>query len=198
MVPRVVEALGVGRTYVPALLDLRVSGEVCIGGRRFELDGASAVLGHIWGATNRTTEWAWCHGHDPEHGLLFEGLCVRLGTLPLLTTLGLWIGDEHVDLSHTRHLVRTRSRIDADRWSFTARRRGLRVEGEARLPTEGVASVRYLDPADGQVRACRNSGHSRVSLEVTSRGTSRRFGLDDAAFEIARLGEPGGPVLLSD
>jgi len=198
MVPSLVERLGVGRTYVPALLDLHVSGEVVIGGRRFSLEGAPAVLGHIWGATNRTTEWAWCHGHDAERGLLFEGLSVRLGTLPLLTTLGLWIGDEHIGISHARHLVRTRSRIDGDAWSFSARRRGVRVVGEARLPAQGIASVRYLDPADGQVRACRNSGQSQLRLDVTSGGQTRRFELRDAAFEIARLGEPSGPVLLSD
>jgi hypothetical protein len=199
MVPGLVERLGVGRTYVPALLDLHVSGEVRIGGERLQLDRAPAVLGHIWGASNRTTAWAWCHAHLPDDDVLFEGLSVRLGRLPLLTTLGVWIGDEHIDLSRARHLVRTRSHLSADRWSFEARRRGVTLSGEARLPApDRVAPVRYLDPGDGQIRGCRNSGGARLELTVEQPSGTRRYVIDTAAFEVATLGEPQEAVLLSD
>ncbi len=199
MVPAVVERLGIGRTYVPALLDLHVSGDVRMGDQLLHLDRAPAVLGHIWGASNRTTAWAWCHAHLPDEGVLFEGLSVRLGQLPLLTTVGLWIGEEHIELSRARHLVRTRSHLGPDRWSFEARRRGMTLRGEARLPiSDHVAQVRYLDPGDGRVRGCRNSASSSLDLSLIQPTGTRRFRVEDAAFEIASLGEPQGPVLLSD
>ncbi len=198
MVSATVERLQIGRTYVPALLDLHVSGEVRVGGEHLVLDRAPAVLGHIWGASNRTTGWAWCHAHLPDEELLFEGLAARIGPLPVLTSIGLWIGSEHLDLSRTRQLLRTRSTIAGDRWSFTARRRGLEVRGEARLPSAPVATVRYLDPGDGQVRHCRNSGLAELRLSVRHLGSTRSFQVDGAAFEVAAMGEPTGPVLLSD
>lgn len=199
MVPAAIERLGIGRTYVPAGLDLHVTGEATVGGRTFKLERAPAVLGHIWGAKNRTRQWAWCHARFPEHDVLLEGLSVGLGPLPLLTTLGVWVGQTHIDLSSALQLARTMSQIDGDRWTFRATQRGLTVEGVAELPPSSqVATVRYLDPRDGGVRTCRNSGRSRLSLTVIAPDRTLHLDTTHAAFEVAAIGEPQGAIILSD
>jgi hypothetical protein len=199
MVPRMLETLGVGRTYVPAGFDLHVSGEVWHGQRRWRLERAPAVLGHIWGASNRTRAWAWSHARFPEDDVVLELLTARLGPLPWLTSLGVWIGDEHLDLTRPRHLPRARVQAGDDTLRVVTRTRTARVELTATLPRhEQVATVRYVDPGDGIARTCRNGGASRLELVVHRGGRTRHFVTDHAAFELARVGEPRRAVLLSD
>lgn len=199
MVPRAVERLGVGRTYVPAGLDLTVDGTLHVGGRTFELAGQRAVLGHIWGASNRTRAWGWAHAHIPEGDVLVELLSVRLGPLPPLLSLGVWVGDEHLDLSRSRHLLRGRSRFGPDTLEVEQRSRGRTVRVRCRLPgPEAVATVAYVDPGDGTQRTCRNSGASLLELEIEQEGSIRRFRTATAAFELAHRGPATTPLVLSD
>jgi hypothetical protein len=199
MVPRLLERLGIGRTYVPAGLDLFVTGEVQIGQSRWQLNEAPAVLGHIWGATNRTQSWAWCHAHFADGDVLFEGLSAVLGPLKPLTSIGVWIAGRHIDLSGGLQLARTRSETSQTEWTFDARSGGVRVEGVARLPTASrTAIVRYVDPADGATRQCKNSGLSTLDLRIHENGQVHSFTTGHAAFELASRGEPTGPIALSD
>ncbi len=199
MVPAAMERLGVGRTYVPAGFDLTVSGDVSFGDRRWALDSAPAVLGHIWGASNRTRAWAWGHARFPDHDAILELLVARLGPLPALTSLGLWIGDEHIDLSGLRHLPRATVTWGDDEVVVRTRSRQGRVQVRCRLPADHeVATVHYVDPGDGALRTCRNSGRSTVEVTVERGGSTRRMVTDHAAFELAALGGAERAVLLSD
>ena len=202
MVPAIVEALGVGRTYTVPGFDLRVSGTLTAGDDRWTLTDAPAVLGHIWGATNRTRAWAWLHAHFPSDDVLVECLSAELGPLPPLTSLGIWIGDEHLDLSGARHLMRASTARDdtpgAERFSLTTWTRKARISLTATLPPSPRAVVRYLDPGDGDERQCTNSGRAHVTLTVERGHRTDRFVTDHAAFELARRGAPTAPVLLSD
>mgnify|MGYP000657215866 CR=1 FL=1 len=198
MVPALVEALGVGRTYAVPGLDLQLSGDLWAGDRHWKLDRCRAVLGHIWGASNRTRGWAWCHAHFPGDDVLVECLAARLGPLPTLTSLGVWIGGEHLDLSGARHLLRARTRVGATTLKVRTFTRTARIELCAELPTEPRSVVRYLDPGDGGERTCTNSARGRVELVVTRGDRVDRYLTDHAAFEVAERGRGTAAVLLSD
>jgi len=199
MVPAAVEASGVGRTYAVPGFDLHVSGQLHAAGRTWDLDRVRGVLGHIWGSSNRTRGWAWCHAAFPEDDVLVECLSARLGPLPALTSLGVWIGDEHLDLSGVRHLIRGRATTGTTTFELDTWCRAARIELRAHLPEpRRRAVVRYVDPGVGGERVCVNSGASRVELTVHTGRRSRRWVTDHGAFEVARRGAPTEPVLLSD
>ena len=144
-------------------------------------------------------------GGAPETpALLLEGLdrpspqLEGLGPLPTLTSLGVWIGGEHLDLSGARHLLRARTRVGATTLQVRTFTRSARIELSAELPDEPRSVVRYLDPGDGGERTCTNSARGRVELVVTRGDRVDRFATDHAAFEVAERGPGTAAVLLSD
>lgn len=184
-------ALGIGRTYVPGILDLRIAGTVRHQDAVFEVKSGPGVLGHIWGRRSSLRRWAWahCNAFDRED-LLFEGLSAQIGGLSPLTSLVLLADGHAYRFSGTRDLIRTWSRFGGDQWVFEARRGSRVLTGEIRLAPERAARVAYpRDAADDLV--CTNTRFGDIRLVL--RDPSRRVDVDirsrECAFEIV---EPGG------
>jgi hypothetical protein len=198
-VPRLLPHLGVGRTYVPAIADLRVQGHV-----RFPVDGAHTtwlvqrgmgVLGHLWGRRSRVRAWAWAHCNAfDEEDVVFEGLSARMGPLPL-TSVVLHAHGHTWALSGPRQLVGTHSRWGHDHWVFEGRRGTTTLTGELVLDPSTAATVRY-DTAGGAL-FCTNTrfGTARIVLSDPHRGVTLDLRSREAAFELVGPSPRGRPIL---
>ncbi|MEZ4322962.1 MAG: hypothetical protein R3F61_36185 [Myxococcota bacterium] len=187
--------LGVGRTYSPAVLDLRVQGTVSVGDRTYTVKSGPGVLGHLWGTRSRLQSWAWahCNAFDRED-LVFEGLCAYPGGYGPLTSLVLHADGHAYRFSRTRDLLRTYSRFSTDRWTwvFEAHRDGRVLTGEIALDPTRSATVRY--PGHGRpTMFCTNSrfASARILLRDPRRGLDLDLRSRECAFEIVTPEDPG-------
>lgn len=199
-VPAILTRLGLGRTYEPAILDLRVRGHVVLDGDRVDVAGARGVLGHIFGGRNRVATWAWAHapGFDGHPEVVFEALSARLGRadrpLPPLTTAVLTTRERTWRFSRLRDLVRTRSRFGGDVWHLRAIARDAQLRATMVLPAV-TALAAYTD-ADGRPIWCRNSTLSRITVHLDHGRGTETFHTRHASAEIAARRDPGGRVTL--
>lgn len=202
-VPLWVRFAGLGRTYAPAVLDLRVSGTVTIDGVAQRVEKAPGVFGHLWGAGSRVTRWAWahCNAFDRED-LVFEGLSAEV-PLPwgprALTSLVLHADGHAYKFSRTRDLLRTWSSFGGDgaSWSFEARQDRRVLTGRIRLDPKTAARVRY--PGHGRPDVtCTNTrfGAIRLVLRDPAHGIDLDLRSRECAFELAGPTD-GGPHHLS-
>ncbi len=219
-VPMWVRMAGIGRTYAPAIFDLRVNGTIELGpagrSRTLPIHDSPGVLGHLWGGASRVRSWAWahCNAFDRED-LVFEGLSVMLdtpvGPVGPLTSVVLHADGHAYRFSRTRDLLRTWSRFDlptsvADaprgRWVFEARheRKEHVLTGSITLDPTRSATVRYDGHAQGARSAdvfCTNTrfGSVRIVLRDPRRGVDLDLRSRECAFEIAG-DHAAGPVVL--
>lgn len=197
-VPRILTTLGLGRTYEPAILDLRASGHVQIDGDTVLIRDARGVCGHIFGARNRLQRWSWCHGGGLGHeGVTFELLSAQLSlpglALPPLTSVVLHTPEATWRWSSLRDLVRTRAHFAGSRFSCVSRRGAVELQAHLQVP-ERAALAAYQDP-DGARTWCRNS--TRVELQVHLRqpgAAHRSWSTDRALGELGTRTRPPGPV----
>lgn len=183
-VPRPLGHLGIGRTYVPAIADLRVRGEVRVGNDTWTVERGMGVLGHIWGKSSRVRSWAWAHCNAfYEEGVVFEGLSARLGPVPL-TSVMLHVHGHTYGFSRLRNLVRTRTSTSGPRWTFEASLGSTLLTGELVLDPSTAATVRY-DTAQGPL-FCTNSRFAdiRIVLHDPRRGLDIDVRSREAAFEV--------------
>ncbi|MCA9567250.1 MAG: hypothetical protein KC656_05385 [Myxococcales bacterium] len=184
-VPRLRPALGLGRTYHPGILDLRVQGHVTFGGETWQVSRGMGVLGHLWGRHSRVHRWSWAHCNAfHEDGILFEGLAADVGCLTL-TSLVLHVQGHTYGFSRPRDLARTWSHTSDGLWSFQAERDGATLVGEVRLKPGSAATVRY-DRADQDPLFCTNTRFA--DARIVLRDPRRRVDVDlrsrEAAFEV--------------
>ncbi len=179
LVPDAIAALGVGRTYAPALADARVRGTLTVDGAAIEVRGRG-VLGHLHGASNRLHGWAWAHGAGfaGAEDVVVELLSARLGlpgglTAPPLLTAAIHADGARHELRALGSAMAATSRWDATRWRFATASGDVAFEGtiqlDAGLP---VVLARYQDP-QGRVAWCRNSATARLEGVLTVAGRSR-------------------------
>lgn len=196
-VPLWVRLAGLGKTYDPVALDLRVRGTVTVGGRALRVDAGPAVFGHLWGAGSRLRRWAWahCNAFDRED-LIFEGLCAELPAPGVgavgLTSLVLHADGHAYTFSRTRDLIRTWSRFGERTWSFEARAGDRVLTGRIDLDPSRAARVRY--PGHGRADlTCTNTrfGVIRLVLRDPRHGVDLDLRSRECAFEIAGPADGG-------
>lgn len=195
-VPRLLTMLGLGRTYQPAMLDLRIRGTLDLPGQQWTVERGMGVLGHLWGGRSNVDRWTWAHCNAfREDGIVFEGLSARVGPRPL-TSLVLHVQGHTYGFSRLRQLVRCWSDIRSPSWVFESRRGSVVLSGRATLDPTTAATVRY-DRGDQAPLYCTNSRFA--DLQVVLRDPERGVDLDlrsrEAAFEIVGR-EPLGEVVL--
>jgi len=187
--------------YDACYQDLRMRGRIRCGEQEFEVQHATGMIGHIRGS-QQAHSWVWvhCNRWDGGEDAVFEALSARVAARgvvsPPLTSLVLHHGRRTFTSSTPVDLVATRSKLEGDRWTFTARAGAALLSGEATFAGP-VALVEYAD-TDGSQLWCRNSKLSE--LKVTLRDP-RRLGrktvltaTGTAAFEIVGRERPAGTV----
>lgn len=194
-VPVAAARLGLsGRHYICGAMDLRVSGRLSAGSETWELDGAPAVLGHIFGARSTTDGWAWAHcaAFDGRPDVIFDGIAARLRPagvpLPPATSLVLRIDGATHAFTSLRQVFRTDSTFTSRGWSFAARSGPVRLFGAAELPDPSrCVRVRY-DHAGGSPTWVENSPVARLRLrfEDDRTGIVEDLRSGRASFECAQ------------
>jgi tocopherol cyclase len=186
---------GLAQYWHPVLLDAKVTGEACVGGRRERLDGCRAYAEKNWGP-GFAGRWWWGQAAafpEPQLGVAFAGGHLPLlGVSPAPTAVVVRLGPRV--LSFRPPLARAHVAAGVGCWRLRMRspRYRLELEGNAgdtaphRLPVPELGAPR-VEMRSQQLLA----GHIRVRL---SRG--RRMVIDaSSALAGLELGEPrpGGP-----
>lgn len=195
-VPRLLTLLGLGRTYHPAMLDLRVQGTLTFGDTTWTVERGMGVLGHLWGRRSRIDRWAWAHCNAfHEDGIVFEGLSAGLGRLPL-TSLVLHAQGHHYGFSGVRQVMRAWSDVRAPSWTFESRRGSTQLTGRVVLDPSTAVTVRY-DRAGQAPLYCTNTRFAdlEVYLRDPARGVDLALRSREAAFEIVGPTALGAPLL---
>jgi hypothetical protein len=152
----------------------RASGEVTVDGRRVELDGWPAMVGHNWG-TQHAERWVWLHGTfggpDGDAWLDVAVARIRLGRL-----LSPWLASGAVCLDGVRQPLggpgrwrATRITERPDGCDFELPGRELSVRGSVRAARKDLAGWVYADPAGGRHDTV-NCSIASMDLEVLRRG----------------------------
>jgi tocopherol cyclase-like protein len=155
--------------------DLRISGEVSVGGERWELAGWHGMQGHNWGRGHADL-YAWCHVNAWEEQVDFvlEALSGRVRVGPLLTPLVTLVCARYrgVDYSFNGPITIARAHGDVGlrRYGFSAEGRHARIEGQLEADTEDMVGLYYPNP-DGAMTYCLNSklGRAHLRFEVEGR-----------------------------
>lgn len=191
--------LPLGKTYSPAVLDLRIRGEVWVGDQSWQVRSGPGILGHHWGQRSSVRRWAWahCNAFDRED-LVFEGLSATLGPLPPATSLVLLADGHAYRFSSLRHLWRTRTQTTQDRWAFEAREGSRVLSGVVELDRARAATVTYATGGPNRTVAyCTNSRFASIRLVLTD--PKRKLDLDvrsrECAFELVGPEPLATPVL---
>lgn len=149
-------------------LHARISGQVEVAGRRFDLREVPGELGHTWGRRHADA-WAWAHAHGfagaPE--VAFDGVSARVRRfgvgLPTATAFAL--SDGSVRWTGPAALFRPACAFELGRWTFRVRTGRRLVRGEVTAPPERFLAVEYSDPT-GERRWCHHAEHADMTLEV--------------------------------
>ena len=203
--PAVLRALGLaGSVFRSPLLDLRVSGSVRIGSEIIEIDGATGMLGHIFGK-RQAHGWAWahCNRFDGGENAVFEGLSARVRVAgmvtPPLSSFVLDVGGARFAFSGLWQLTAAQTTWGGGTWRFSARCGSARLVGELTAPpTERVALVTYTDTDDSNLW-CANSKLANLKLELSDprRGVHKVLtATGTAAFEEVGRDRPQRAVVL--
>lgn len=155
--------------------DLRLSGEVTVGGERWEIAGWRGMQGHNWGRGHADL-YAWCHVNawDDEVDFVLEALSgkVRVGPVltPLVTIACARYRGVSYDFNGPVTIARAHGDVGLRRYGFSAETRHARIEGHLEADTEDMVGLYYPNP-DGAMTYCLNSKLARahVRFEVSGR-----------------------------
>jgi hypothetical protein len=137
-----------------------VTGTITVDGETLHLAGDAGGQTHLWGKKHAFS-WAWgrCTFRDRPDAVV-EALSVRIRrrgvTLPRMTMVSAWLGDEHIELNQFRHVLVNRASWDTGRFTFRASNATTRVSGELTCRPEDMVSTPYVDP-DGEPSYCANT-----------------------------------------
>jgi hypothetical protein len=167
----------VPRTKTEAPLpDGIATGRLTFDGRRLEVAGWRATVGHNWGAEH-AERWAWLHA-DLDDGWL-ELVLARVRVGRALTP---WLGGGALSLAGARTHLGPRARVSVAPGHLDARSGGVRVAVDA-APAHAVAFA-YADPAGGAGREAVHSGVCSARLRVERRGRPPLELAGPAAYEL--------------
>jgi hypothetical protein len=155
--------------------DLRLSGEVTVGGERWEVAGWRGMQGHNWGRGHADL-YAWCHVNawDDDVDFVLEALSGRVRVGPVLTPLVTIACARYRGVSYDFNRPLTIARAHGDvgprRYGFTAESRHARIEGLFEAETDDMVGLYYPNP-DGAMTYCLNSKLARahVRFEISGR-----------------------------
>jgi hypothetical protein len=183
---------------------IRMTGTIVVGDQRFELHGAPAQQGHIWGVRH-AERWAWGHccafAEDPD--AVFEGLTASPDGGRELSTFFVCFEGRDFAFNKALDFLFTESHYTVDAWTFRLQKDGYRFDGRLSMPRERIIGVTYRSVDESQ-RICNNTMIADCTIEV-SRSTDGRTWLPYkvltsqgmAAMEtVAREPHPQVPVRL--
>jgi hypothetical protein len=177
------------KTEAP-LPDGIVTGRLTFDGRRVEIAGWRATVGHNWGAEH-AERWVWLHA-DLEDGWLELVLArIRLGR-----TLTPWLGGGALSLGLHRLAVGgpgRRARVAAAPGRLDARVGGVRAAVDA--PLEHTVAFGYGDPAGGPGREVLHAAAATFRVRVERRGRPPLELAGTGAYELGSR-DAGGAVPL--
>jgi hypothetical protein len=152
----------VPRTKTEAPLpDALSTGQVTFDGRRVEVAGWRATVGHNWGAEH-AEHWVWLHA-DLDDGWLELVLArVRAGRV-----LSPWLGGGALALAGARRALGPRAHVDAAPGRLHARVGG--VHAEIDVPLAHIVAFAYANPTGGPARESLHAGVCTVRLRVDGR-----------------------------
>lgn len=194
-VPKLLTRLGLGRTYAPAIADLRLKGTVTAGSRTWDVAWGPGVLGHIWGGPSRLRSWSWAHcnafGDQP---VVFEGIAAKLGDFRPLTSVFLHVDGHTYGFSRFRDVLRNWSHTHGTCWTFEAHAKGRMLLGELTLDPATATVLRY-DRLGKPPLYCTNTRFGKLLLVFRDERTGQELELHSkrSAFEIVAA-HPPGPV----
>lgn len=189
--------------YASCLIDGRATGRITQGDETWEVNNATAMVGHIWGSRNRARRWGWshCNHFDERDDAVFEGLSVSLGiagpvVTPPLTGCVLYLDGEKYVFRSPLEVVRAETDVSRDRWTFKTRADGVTLEGTVRSSSDRMAVVTYEDTA-GENLWCHNSKLADLTLRLDDperSGVETLRSTGSAAYEYVTRNVPEGPV----
>jgi hypothetical protein len=194
--PAVLYRAPVPRTKSEAPLpDGILSGRLTFDGRRVEVAGWRATVGHNWGSEH-AERWVWVHAAElaeaPDAWLELVLGRVRVGRV---TTP--WLGGGALSLAGERLALGgpgRRTTVSAQPGRLHARigGRGLRLSLAVEASLAHTVAFRYADPAGGEGRDSLHAGACPIRLRV-ERGGKPALELASAAGAAYELGgRPGG------
>lgn len=189
--------------YASCLIDSRATGEITDGEEVWQVDGVTAMVGHIWGSRNRARRWGWshCNQFDDHEDAVFEGLSVALGiagpvVLPPLTGCVLWVDGERYVFRSPLEVIRAETEFGRNRWTFQTQTGDVTLEGSVRGSNDKTAVVTYED-TDGSNLWCYNSKLSDLTLRLDDPerdGVETLRSTGSAAYEYVTRNPPEGPI----
>lgn len=165
---------------VSPVFDGRLEGTVDVDGRRWEVSGWPALLGHNWGAGHAPSyAWAHCNAWDGGEDLALEGLSARVAIGPLASPAAtlLFVRHRGVDyaLNGAREWATNRGAIGARRWVFHGKSAAkgaasAEIDGELWAAPDDLVGLYYPNPS-GPMTYCLNTklARARVTLRLSGR-----------------------------
>jgi hypothetical protein len=154
--------------------DLRVSGEVTVGGDRWDISNWRGMQGHNWGRGHADL-YAWCHVNswESEAELIIEAISGRVRVGPVLTPVLTVVCARFRGVDYLWNgpieMARAHGDIGLRRYSFTAEAKRARIEGLFEVDTEDMVGLYYPNP-DGPMTYCLNSKLARAHVRLEVRG----------------------------
>ena len=171
---------GLGETTVLAPnLDVAMRGAITVDDERYTIDEEPGGQTHLWGRKH-AHQWAWghCNAFSGRPGAAIELLSVNLKRggihLPRLTVFSLYLDGRVHRFNGFRHTLLTGAEYAPGRFEFSARKRGLRIEGCFSCPLDNMVLTPYLDP-DGEPSYCANSEIADLSIDIYERASRNRW-----------------------
>lgn len=171
--------------------DVRATGFVEYGGKRWDFADLPAMQGHNWGREHAFRyAWVHCNTFEGAPDAVFEGFSARIRVAGMVTppiSAGmLRLDGEWMAFNRARALFRSDSEITHPRWRFELRQDGWVLAGVAETVPERMAGLTYRNP-DGSPMACLNSKIATLNLELRAPDGSVRAQLHSRGAALETL-----------
>jgi hypothetical protein len=148
-------------------------GKIEVDGETYTFEGDPGCQTHLWGRKHAHA-WAWGHCNafreDPTAALEILSVKLKRGPIvtPTMTLFSLYLGSDVYNFRDFYVLPLTRGNWETGLYSFGARGKSVKIEGEFRCRPEDLVRTPYEDP-DGEPSFCHNTEVADMTVTVWNR-----------------------------